>query len=226
MTWRRAVVIGASGGIGAALCDALERRGTHVIRLSRSAGESELIDIEDEVSVAAAAERVRAAGPPDLILVATGILACPERGPEKSWRAIEAAVMARVLAVNAIGPALVAKHFLPLLAKDTSGTFVVLGARVGSIGDNRLGGWYSYRASKAALVQIVRTLAIELRRTHPNAICVALHPGTVSTDLSKAFAREAVAPDQAAEHLLAVLGDLRPEDSGGHFAWNGELIAP
>ncbi|MFN3510426.1 MAG: SDR family NAD(P)-dependent oxidoreductase, partial [Tsuneonella troitsensis] len=189
MTWRRAVVVGASGGIGRALSEALEKNGTEVVRLSRSAEGSGRIDLEDEASIAQAADSVSDGGDVDLVLVASGILAPDEIGPEKSWRGIDPAAMARVFAVNAIGPALVAKHFVPLLPKDRRSAFAVLGARVGSIGDNRLGGWYSYRASKAALAQIVRTLSIELARTHPLATCVALHPGTVATRLSERFAR-------------------------------------
>jgi NAD(P)-dependent dehydrogenase (short-subunit alcohol dehydrogenase family) len=226
MTWRRAVVVGASGGIGRALSEALEKNGTEVVRLSRSAEGSGRIDLENEASIAQAADSVSDGGDVDLVLVASGILAPDEIGPEKSWRGIDPAAMARVFAVNAIGPALVAKHFVPLLPKDRRSAFAFLGARVGSIGDNRLGGWYSYRASKAALAQIVRTLSIELARTHPLATCVALHPGTVATRLSERFARDATGPDVSARHLLAVLGGLGPDDAGGHFDWKGERIAP
>lgn len=226
MTWLRAVVVGASGGIGNALSEALEQAGTEVVRMSRSADGAHRIDLEDETSIAQAADAAREGGNVDLILVASGILAPDEIGPEKSWRNIDPAAMARVFAVNAIGPALVAKHFLPLLAKDRRGAFAVLGARVGSIGDNRLGGWYSYRASKAALAQLVRTLSIELARTHPLATCVALHPGTVATRLSERFAREAMDPGVSAGHLLAALERLGPENTGGHFDWKGERIAP
>lgn len=226
MTWARAVVIGASGGIGRALSNELERSGSEVLRLSRSAQDAFRVDLEDETSIAQAAGHVREGGNVDLIIVASGILTADDRGPEKSWRAIDPAAMAQIFAVNAIGPALVAKHFIPLLPKDRPSTFAVLGARVGSIGDNRLGGWYSYRASKTALCQIVQTLSIELSRTHPLANCVALHPGTVATRLSERFARSAVEPEEAAANLLAVLHGLRAQDSGGHFAWNGDRIAP
>jgi NAD(P)-dependent dehydrogenase (short-subunit alcohol dehydrogenase family) len=133
--------------------------------------------------------------------------------------------------VNAIGPALVAKHFLPLLARGRSTAFAALSARVGSISDNRLGGWYGYRASKAALNMLIKTLSIELARTRPEAVCVALHPGTVDTRLSGPFQRS-VAPDQlftpevSGRHLLRVLERLVPSDSGGCFAWNGKAIDP
>lgn len=225
MSWRRAVVIGASGGIGSALADGLERQGTSVVRLSRSGTG---FDLESEPSIANAAATVTGGGPVDLVIVATGALAIDGAGPEKSWCAIEPAAMARQFAVNAVGPALVAKHFLPLLPRRGRSAFAVLGARVGSIGDNRLGGWYGYRAAKAALAQIVRTLAIELTRTRPDALCVALHPGTVATELSDPFARrgDSFTPAEAAAHLLRVLDVLTSSDSGGHFAWDGTRIQP
>ena len=135
--------------------------------------------------------------------------------------------MAQSFAINAIGPALVMKHFLPLLPRDSSAVFATLSARVGSIGDNRLGGWYSYRASKAALNQLVRTAAIELNRRSPNAICVALHPGTVDTGLSASFAKTGLdvqTPELAAERLLEVIAKLTANDSGGFFDYKGEPI--
>ncbi len=225
MTWRRAVVCGASGGIGAAVADRLEARGTIVHRLSRS---TTGFDLEDESSIAAAARDARCSGAPDLVFVATGVLTIEGVGPEKSFRALDARGMARQFAINAIGPALVAKHFLPLLPREGRCAFAVLGARVGSIGDNRLGGWYGYRASKAALAHLVRTLAIELARSRPEALCVALHPGTVATPLSAPFGagRAMVTTEQAAVNLLAVLDALAPDDSGGHFAWDGSRIVP
>lgn len=226
MTWRRAIVIGASGGIGAAVAERLEAQGTQVDRISRRLTGFELAD---EDSIAAAARAAAAMGQADLVFVATGALTIDGVGPEKSLRALDPAAMARQFAANAIGPALVAKHFLPLLPREHPSVFAVLGARVGSIGDNRLGGWYSYRASKAALVQFVRTFSIELARTHPQAACVALHPGTVATALSAPFSagqERVFSPDEAAGHLLQVLANLAPADSGGHFDWNGSLIAP
>jgi NAD(P)-dependent dehydrogenase (short-subunit alcohol dehydrogenase family) len=227
MTWRRAVVIGASGGIGGALADLLDARGIETLRLSRSGPGHTQIDIEDEASVADAARTIAKGGAPDLVIAATGALTIDGRGPEKSWRDLDAAHLARTYAVNAIGPALVAKHVLPLLPRTGRSAFAALGARVGSIGDNRLGGWYGYRASKAALAMMVRTLAIELARSRPEAVCVALHPGTVATGLSDPFARgkrDTVTPARAAEHLLAVLDAVTPADSGGHFAWDGTRI--
>jgi NAD(P)-dependent dehydrogenase (short-subunit alcohol dehydrogenase family) len=225
MTWRRAIVCGASGGIGAAVADDLEARGTIVDRLARS---TTGFDLENEDSIAEAAREALALGTADLVFVATGALAIDGVGPEKTFRTLQAPAMARQFAVNATGPALVAKHFLPLLPRSGRCAFAVLGARVGSIGDNRLGGWYGHRAAKSALVQIVRTLSIELARSRPEAMCVTLHPGTVATGLSSRFAAadRAKPPAEAARHLLAVLDRLTPADSGGHFAWDGSAIDP
>jgi NAD(P)-dependent dehydrogenase (short-subunit alcohol dehydrogenase family) len=233
----RAAVIGASGGIGAALAARLAEEGAAVHALSRrgAAADERLrsarIDVEDEASVARAAEAVAAEGPLTLAIVASGLLHDAGIVPEKAFRQIESATMARYFAVNAIGPALVAKHFLPRMERGGRPVFAVLSARVGSIGDNRLGGWYGYRASKAALNMIVRTLAIELARTRPGTICVALHPGTVDTPLSRPFQRNVPEgrlfnADESAARLLDVLAGLEPGDSGGCFAWDGQRIAP
>lgn len=187
-------------------------------------------DLKDDATIAAAAASVAAVGQPDMVFVATGILHGGDSwGPEKAFRAIDAARMADVFAINAIGPALIARHFLPLLPRQRRAVFAALSARVGSISDNRLGGWHAYRASKAALNMLIVNFAIELKRSRPEAIAVALHPGTVATDLSADF-RSGLAPgqlqsaDDCAAQLLAVLDGLRPEDSGGFFAWNGQRI--
>ncbi|MDE2405843.1 MAG: SDR family NAD(P)-dependent oxidoreductase [Sphingomonadales bacterium] len=231
MDQRRAAVFGASGGIGAALADALEADGCEVWRGSRGGGglRGFAFDLTDEDSIAAAVARI--GGELDLVLVASGVLHDAARGvaPEKSWRQIDPAAMARAFAVNAIGPALVAKHVLPLLPKGRRGVFAALSARVGSIGDNRLGGWHSYRASKAALNMLVRNLAIECARSRPQAVVVALHPGTVATGLSAPFQRGVPAerlftPAVAAGALLGVVARLTPADSGGLFAWDGQAI--
>lgn len=193
----RAAIVGASGGIGAALCRALADEGVVVHALSRSgrAPDARLraskVDIEDEASIADAASAVAAHGPLDLVLVASGLLHSERVRPEKSYRQLSATSFERYFAVNATGPALVAKHFIPLPERDRRSISAAMSARVGSTGDNRLGGWYGYRASKAALNMIVKTIGIELARTHPRAICVALHPGTVATGLSALPARRA-----------------------------------
>lgn len=216
-----AVVVGAGGGIGGALADALEEEGGSVVRLFRAD-----VDLTDEASIAAAATRI---GSPELVIVATGLLHEGERGPEKAIRDLDADWLMRQYAVNAVGPALVAKHFLPLMPKQGRSVFAVLSARVGSISDNRLGGWYGYRASKAALNQLVRSLSIEDKRRNDRGIVVALHPGTVDTKLSRPFqqaGRDLFQPDRAAVQLLDLIDGLRPADSGKLFAWDGSEIAP
>lgn len=238
-----AVVVGAAGGIGAALIEALAAGGefTAVHALSRAGLDAPSgalpgrIDILDEESIRAAAARVAEDGPVGLVIVATGLLHAPgtEPGkpfePEKTWRQLDAAQLARSFAVNAIGPALVAKHMLPLLARRGKSVFAALSARVGSIEDNRLGGWYGYRASKAALNQLVRTAAVELARTRPDAICMGLHPGTVATGLSGPFrsgvaAERLFTPDVSAAHLLEVIEGAGPGHSGGLWAWDGSRV--
>ncbi len=217
----KAVIIGASGGIGAALAGALEEEDAQVMRFARPA-----FDLTDEASIAAAAVK---AGTPELVIVATGLLHDADNGPEKALGDLDPAWLARQYAINAIGPALVAKHFLPIMPKTGRSVFAVLSARVGSITDNRLGGWYGYRASKAALNQLIRTLAIEDKRRNERGLVVALHPGTVETKLSAPFrqsGRDMFKPDRAAVQLLDVLDGLKPQDSGKLFAWDGAEIAP
>lgn len=228
-----AVVIGASGGLGSALADAIEDEGTHdrVWRFARSAAGEDHLDLENEASIAAAAARVASGPAPSLVLVATGLLHEGEHGPEKAMRDLDPAWLARQFAINAIGPALVAKHFLPIMAKTGTPVFAALSARVGSISDNRLGGWYGYRAAKAALNQLIATLAIEQRRQYARSIVVGLHPGTVDTALSKPFQGNVApgklfAPDRAAVQLLDVIDALKPVDSGKLFAWDGAEVGP
>ena len=206
------LLIGASGGIGTALAHAFE--GAALTTLSRS---EDGLDVTDEDSVRRAAERLP--GPFDLVFDATGGLEIAGRGPEKALADIDSQAMAAQFALNAIGPALLLKHFAPKLAREGRSVFATLSARVGSIGDNRIGGWYSYRAAKAALNQIMRTAAIELGRTNKAAIVVALHPGTVATGLSARYLgrHKSVSPDEAAANLVRVLHGLRPEHSGGFY---------
>lgn len=223
-----AIVIGATGGIGSALSAHLTADGTfgRVVRFARNTTPG--LDLLSESTIADCARTVAQDGRDvRLIIDATGILRGDGVDPEKSLRQLDAAQMAKVFAINAIGPALLMKHFLPLLPREGKSVFATLSARVGSIGDNRLGGWYSYRASKAALNQLVRTAAIELHRRNRDAICIALHPGTVDTKLSSAFARDGLevhTPDAAAAHLVRVIKTLSGADSGGFFAWNGETV--
>lgn len=225
----RAIVIGAGGGIGSALAAAIEARGGEVVRLSRRSQPP--IDLEDNASIATAAQQLSDDGPFDVIIIATGLLHGPGVNPEKSVGQIDGAALDRLFRVNATGPALVFRHFLPLLSRDSRGVVAALSARVGSIGDNRIGGWVGYRASKAALNQVIRTVAVELKRTHPSAIIVGLHPGTVDSALSAPFQRSVAkdrlfTPDHAAALLLDVIEDLTTDDSGHCLDWAGKRIAP
>lgn len=216
----RALIIGASGGIGAALVRALEARGAEVRGLSRT---EHGLDVTDPDSVDAAMGRVD--GPFDRIVIATGILAPDAAGPEKSLDAIDADAMARTLAVNAIGPALILRHVPRLLPRGKRCVVAVLTARVGSIGDNRLGGWYSYRASKAAANQVVRTAAIEIARKHEQAIVAALHPGTVATRFTRRYpAHRKIAPPDAAESLIRVMDGLGPDQTGQFLDRRGTAV--
>jgi len=235
----RAVIIGSSGGIGAALCEQLAARDSvsAVYALSR-AGEKPSgtkiialpLDVKNEDSIADAAQAIAADGAPDLVIVAAGILS-DENGlmPEKSLRQQSADAFETVFAVNTIGPALVAKHFLPIMPRKARAVFAALSARVGSISDNRIGGWHAYRASKAALNMLIRNYAIEQARRNEAFIAVGLHPGTVDTALSKPFQsgvpdKQLFRPDQSARYLLDVIDGLSPSDSGKVFDWAGKEI--
>jgi NAD(P)-dependent dehydrogenase (short-subunit alcohol dehydrogenase family) len=229
VTGSLAIVVGATGGIGTALVDRLKRDDQHdrVVGLGRNG--TPALDLTDEASIAACAAYIAELdGELRLAIDATGALTIDGAAPEKSWRQLDADHLAAQFAVNAIGPALLMKHVLPLLPRQGRAVFATLSARVGSIGDNHLGGWYGYRASKAALNQFVRTAAIELSRTRPEAICVALHPGTVETALSAPFVAggpTVVSPDIAAQRLLTVIEGLSARDTGGFFDQNGAIVA-
>lgn len=224
----RAAVIGASGGIGGALAARLaaDPGFAQVLAFSRSGRApapltARSMDVTDEASIAAAAA---GAGTLDLVIVAVGLLHDGAMQPEKDMRALSLDGLTRAFAVNAAGPALAAKHFLPLLRRDGRGVFAVLSARVGSISDNRLGGWHGYRASKAALNMLMKNLAIETARRRPAHVLVSLQPGTVDTELSKPFqgsARSLLTPDASAAALLAVIDAATPAQSGDLLDWNG-----
>ena len=235
----RCLIVGATGGIGRAFTRIVtnDPRSASVFAASRSGGEvtgatSLELDLTDEPSIKQAVMRAHEEGPLHLVIIATGILHDMDSlQPEKTWRHLDADQMARVLAVNTIGPALVAKHALPALDKENPSILAALSARVGSISDNRLGGWHSYRASKAALNQIIKTCSIELKRKNKSALCVGLHPGTVDTGLSDPFQgnvpdQKLFTPEYSAQCLLGVLDSLKPVDSGGCFDWAGERIKP
>jgi NAD(P)-dependent dehydrogenase (short-subunit alcohol dehydrogenase family) len=231
-------IVGASGAIGAALADRYRQQfaDARILRYARRSNAAEgddadcmRLDLLDEASISAAAGHAAAAAPLDRLLVCTGVLHEGERKPEKTLRELDAAWLQHNFAVNSIGPALVLKHFLPLLRRDGPAVVALLSARVGSIGDNRLGGWYSYRASKAALNMLIATAAIELRRTHAKAALVGLHPGTVDSALSAPFQTrlregQLQAPAEAAAHLLQVIEAATPQQSGRCLAWDGSVV--
>lgn len=231
MTVKTAVIIGARGGIGAAMADRLssDRGFDRVVKLSRES--SPAVDVCDEASIAhAASSLAQSELAPSLIIVATGILHKDGKGPEKSFRELDPDWMIENYRLNAVGPALVAKHFLPLMPKFERTCLAILSARVGSISDNRLGGWHSYRASKAALNMFIRNLAIEWQRRNPESIIVGLHPGTVETELSAPFKgnpqHERFSPAKAAEQLLDIVKKLEPHHSGQLVGYDGNIIAP
>jgi NAD(P)-dependent dehydrogenase (short-subunit alcohol dehydrogenase family) len=234
MTGQSAVIFGATGGIGSAIADALEAdsRFDDVVRFSRAGDSPVPVDLTSEASIRDAAAWMKENRiSPSMVFVATGLLHDDQRGPEKSIRQLDADWLLKSYQVNAVGPALIAKYFLPLMDRKEILRFAVLSARVGSISDNRLGGWYGYRAAKAALNMMIRNLSIEWSRKNDRSIIVALHPGTVDTALSQPFqgnvpSAKLFDSKRAARQLLDVLDALKPADSGKIFAWDGAEIKP
>lgn len=216
------LIIGASGGLGGALVDAFTARGDTVTPLSRS---THGIELTDESTIAAAAAGL-AGQRFDRIVAATGALTIDGTPPETSFSRLDPAVMARSFAINAVGPAMLIKHLAPLLPRKTPAVFALLSARLASIGDNRLGGWTSYRSTKAALNQIVRCAAVEYARKRPQAALIALHPGTVPTALTEPYARGryTASPREAAGQLISVMNGCTAEETGAFFAYNGTPI--
>ena len=232
---RSTMILGGTGGLGAALAHDLQARGETVLAIGRRTDPA--IDYTQPESVAACAQRVAArlaqrGETLTRLIVATGFLhgetaAGTRAEPERSWQHLDADALAHSFAVNAIGPALVMRHFLPLLPRQGPCLAAFFSARVGSIGDNALGGWYAYRAAKAALNQLVHTAAIELARRNREAVCVALHPGTVDTPLSQPFAKTGLkvrSPEVAAAELIAVMDGLSAAQTGGFFDHLGKPV--
>ncbi len=217
-----ALVIGASGGIGRAVADELRARGQSVTTLSRSADGLDVTDAEIVARVMGALE-----GPFQTVFISIGILAPPGGAPEKQLAALDPAAMARVFAVNTIGVAQLLTHMPRLLPRKSRSVTGILTARVGSITDNKMGGWYSYRASKAALNQIVHGSAIEIGRSHREAVIAALHPGTVATSFTEGYdpSHGKTAPQDAARALCDVMEGLTPTQSGGFYDYAGKEIA-
>ena len=218
---KKILLIGNSGGIGSTLQSAWTSRGCEVTGLSRS---YHGFDITDEISVNRHLSKLNIQF--DIIFIATGGLSAANSKPEKSLSDLTQLFLQKQFLLNAAGPALILKHSKKLLRKDVTTIVAVLSARVGSIGDNRLGGWYSYRASKAALNQIIHSAAIELKRSHPKSICVALHPGTVRTAMTEKYVgnNTSVSTDESANNLLRVINHLKQDQTGLFFDWAGQRI--
>ncbi|MEP2946159.1 MAG: SDR family NAD(P)-dependent oxidoreductase [Lentilitoribacter sp.] len=231
-------IIGASGGIGAAVVDQLSNKASvkSILACSRSQTSStstkveyQTIDLTREETIQAAAKRASEIGPQDLVFVTTGFLHNDDIKPEKAIRDLSIEGFEQNFAINTIGPALVAKHFLPIMRKDDKSVFACLSARVGSISDNSLGGWYAYRASKAALNMVLKNLSIEAQRRYKQMIILGLHPGTVNSSLSEPFQgnvskEKLFTPQYSAEKLLSVIENAAIENSGDIIAWDGERI--
>ncbi len=215
------LILGASGGIGAALVSGFEARGAVVDRLSRS---GDGFDVTDAASVA---DHLAGRGPYDRVVVATGALEISGALPEKTIKGLDPRAMLDQFALNAVGPALVLSHAHALLPRDRACVFAVLSARVGSIGDNRIGGWISYRSAKAAVNQVIRTASIELARTHRQAAVVALHPGTVATPFTEKYVghHPSVPATQAAQNLMAVMDSLSAAQTGRFFDYSGAEVS-
>lgn len=218
---KKALIIGSSGGIGRAVERQLLASGWHVQGLSRRA---DGLNITQEDSIARVFSTLE--GVFDLVIIATGALEICGSVPEKTIKTLDARAMGDQFATNAVGPMLVLKHVIPFMPKDRPTHVVVLSARVGSIGDNALGGWYSYRAAKTALNQLVHTAAIELGRSNPQLCCVCYHPGTVQTDFTAKYVgrHSAVSPETAASNLVSVVSQLSPLDTGRFFDWTGAQV--
>lgn len=231
-------IIGASGGIGNAVVDLLSEQDSieHILACGRSEIshhapniEYHPIDLTDEDAVEKAANRAAEIGPQDLVFVTTGFLHNGDIHPEKAIRDLSIEGFEQNFAINTIGPAMVAKHFLPVMRKNERSVFACLSARVGSISDNGLGGWYAYRASKAALNMVLKNLSIEAARRYKQMIILGLHPGTVDSALSKPFQgnvkeSKLFTPNYSAERLLDVIQNAKIENSGDIIAWDGQRI--
>ena len=224
-----AVVIGGTGSIGSAIVKELSKHGfSNVVLLGRSSHPK--LELTDEQSIEQASIFIKSLGKPiSLLFDATGMLHDEDNNqmPEKTYKNITLSFLKKNFEINTFGPALIMKYFLPLLDSEEQSVFASLSAKVGSIEDNKYGGWYSYRASKAALNQLIKTVSIELSMKNKKAICVSMHPGTVTSKLSKPFQKEGLtiqSPEESAKNIVQILLNLKSQDTGSFFNWNGEKI--
>lgn len=234
----RVIIIGASGGIGKALVKNLDNsvQVDKIYALSRYPEKStsnkiitEKLDLSNEDSIQSTSSKLLTTGKFDLCIIATGLLQDKEMTPEKNMRSLKTTSFNKSFLINTIGPALVAKYFIPLLRNDKKAVLAAISARVGSISDNKIGGWYAYRASKAALNMVIKCLSIEVSRKSKNQIILGLHPGTVDTNLSKPFQKNVpkeklFSPDFSALKLLNVINEATVNESGSLLAWDGSII--
>ena len=236
---KNVAIIGSSGAIGRAFLDAYiaDKNISNIYSISRTEVKSNdkriihiNIDVTDEVSVKAAASKIEE-NRLDRLIVATGVLHTKSFGPEKSIKDIKIENFVKIFSVNTFGPALIGKYFLPLMTKDQKSIVAFLSARVGSISENKLGGWYAYRASKSALNQIIKNFSIEAKRTNSSGIIIGLQPGTVKSKLSEPFQKNVkkeklFLPEDSVDSLIKVIENVMQNDSGKIFDWEGEEIAP
>ena len=235
-------IIGASGAIGQALSSELLKLYPNAIvnccsRQYKSSVDGNCrfhhIDYYDETSLESTSNACTEIQPLDLVIIATGLLHDDQSGvfPEKSLRDLSFESFESIFKINATVPAMIAKYFVPKMSKDRRSIFAALSARVGSTSDNQLGGWYAYRASKAALNMVIKNIAIEIKRSHKESIVIGLHPGTVESALSKPFQNNVpkeklFSPEKSAKHLIDVVNDLDLHQTGKCFAWDGQEIMP
>lgn len=221
----RALVIGSSGTIGSAFMELLQNNPSCSMVIGIHRNSEYTIDYQDPSSIESSAEALALQAPFHLIINTIGLLHSPKWMPEKKLDDLNAVQLGELMKINAIGPALTIRYFSKLLDSENS-IMVNLSAKVGSIEDNRLGGWYSYRASKAALNMFIKTAAIELRRTKPNTALIALHPGTVNSGLSRPFRGQQIGRPalEAASDMFNVITCLSKEDSGSFLSYSGEKL--
>ncbi len=222
-----AVVIGNSGSIGSAIEKELSDQGfKNIIGFNRSS--SPRLDLLNEETIAQSAQFIKDQNTPvSLVFDATGLLHDDNNMPEKTYKNIDQIFMRKNFEINVMGPALIMKYFLPLLDKEEKSIFASISAKVGSISDNRYGGWYSYRASKAALNQMIKTASIEMKMKNQNAICLAIHPGTVESKLSKPFQKNDLtiqSPQESASNIFKILTSSTSKDTGSFYNWDGKII--